>query len=82
MCSPEPAEVGKANPLLYVVVLMGLRGDEDTAMKDVCGFVGRGGGGMRGAGLSLEGDDSVVERYTTTNCLPIPMKKMRTLYTV
>ena len=51
-------------------------------MKDVRGFMGRGGGGMRGAGLSLEGDDSVVERYTTTNCLPIPMKKMRTLYTV
>ena len=77
VCSPEPAEVGKANPLLYVVVLIGLRGDEDTAVKDVRGFVGRGGGGMRGAGLSLEGDDNVVERYTTTNCLPIPIKRRR-----
>jgi len=60
VCSPELEVVGEANPLLNVVVvvmiLMGLAGDEeDTAVKDVLGFAGRGGGGMRGGGRSLVG---------------------------
>ena len=60
VCSPELAVVGEANPLLDVVVAkvlkMGLAGvEEDTAVKDVLGFTGRGGGGMRGDGRSLVG---------------------------
>ena len=59
VCSPELAVVGEANPLLdavvVVMVMMGLTGDEDTAVKDVLGFARRGGGGMRGGGRSLVG---------------------------
>jgi hypothetical protein len=58
VCSPELAEVGEDNPLLDVLVvkvlMMGPAGvEEDTAVKDVLGFAGRGGGGMRGGGRSL-----------------------------
>ena len=58
VCSPELVVVGEANPLLNVaevMALMGLTGDEDTAVKDVLGFARRGGGGMRGGGRSLVG---------------------------
>jgi len=63
-CSPEPAEVGEAKPLGVVKALMGLPGDDDTAVKEVLGFAGRGGGGMRGGSRSLEGDDNVVDGGT------------------